>query len=405
MRSARFSLFSRLLLSHLGENASVSIFSRLLLSRLGKKRIIVFGDSHSAVFSDIPLMDVVHVGPATAHNLGSADSTIQAREKILAKLQGCPSEDTAVLLVFGEIDCRMHILKVASSIEVTMLQAVQATVERYCAFLQSIVALGYTVLIYGPAGSGSGWNSKFPSVGREQDRNYVIHLFNSLLVENCRRLGVAFASIDDLVVNKCSWITRAGFLDDGCHLNNYPKTVVEFQTIILSRYLTWLQDKGPDHCASPCGADPARIDHADAKPFVLTSAWRGHALSGIVCRRAPYFFHTDQRVNGGIRIDFLAAFVVDQIIIHNRTDACQERANHLYLVLGLDQTSAVTIPIATGEDFLNGHKSSISHSFPPVLARFASLYSSANTFLHLAGIEIIGTYPSLKTSSHIGPIP
>jgi hypothetical protein len=398
MRSKKLSSFRRLIRSYLGKNPTTSLFSRLILSRLGKKKIIVFGDSHSAVFSNIADMDVVHVGPATAHNLSKADSTTQAREQILARLKFCPPEETAVLLVFGEIDCRMHILKAASTIKVSIQQAVEATVARYCGVLKSIVEMGYTLLVYGPAGSGSGWNSNFPSVGREQDRNYAIHTFNVLLEQNCRQLGVAFVSIDDLVINKDSWLTRAGFLNDGCHLNNYPKTVVELQTIILSRYLTWLEAENSDRCVSPCGTDPTRVDHADGKPFVLTSAWHDYPLAGIVCKRSPYFFHTDERINGGIRIDFLAAFVVDQIIIHNRTDGLQERANHLYLVLGLDQNTAVTVPIATGNDFLNGNVSSISQTFPPVLARFASLYSSANTYLHLAGIEIIGTYPSLTSN-------
>lgn len=398
MRSAKFSLLRRLVQSCLGKNASLSLFSRLVLSHLGKKRIVAFGDSHSAVFSNIENVDVVHVGPATAHNIARANSTTQAREKILAHLETCSSLDTAVLLVFGEIDCRMHILKVASSLEVTMQQAVQVTVERYCVFLQSIVAMGYTVLIYGPAGSGSGWNSSFPSVGREQDRNIVIHHFNSLLAENCLRLGVAFVSIDDLVINKGSWLTRAGFLDDGCHLNNHPRTVVEFQTIILSRYLASLQSKRPAPCTNSGGNEPARVDHAAAKPFVLTSAWRGHPLSGIVSRRAPYFFHTDQFTNSAIRIDFLAAFVVDQIIIHNRTDKFHDRAIQLHLVLALDQKSSLMMPIPVGEDFLSGETLSVSHSFPPVLARFATLSSPTNTFLHLAGIEIIGTYRSLTTA-------
>lgn len=95
--------------------------------------------------------------PRQHTNIAGLNSTTQAREKILAQLETCSTLDTAVLLVFGEIDCRMHILKVVStSLEVTMQQAVQATVDEYCVFLQSIVAMGYTVLIYGPAGSGSG---------------------------------------------------------------------------------------------------------------------------------------------------------------------------------------------------------------------------------------------------------
>lgn len=398
MRFRKLSSLRRLVLSYLGKNPTTSLLSRLILSRLGKKKIIVFGDSHSAVFSNIADMDVVRVGPATAHNLSKSDSTTQAREKILARLQLCPSDDTAVLLVFGEIDCRMHILKAASSKKVSIQQAVEATVAKYCGFLESIIEMGYTILVYGPAGSGSGWNSKFPSVGREQDRNYAIHTFNELLGQKCRQLGVAFVSIDDLVINKDSWLTRADFLDDGCHLNNYPRTLVELQTIILSRFLTCFQIENSDRYVSLCGTEPTRVDHADGKPFVLTSAWNHHPLSRIVCKRAPHFFHTDQRINGGIRIDFLAAFVVDQIVIHNRTDSLQDRANHLYLVLGLDKNTVVTVPIATGNDFLTGNATSISRTFPPVLARFASLYSSTNKFLHSAGIEIISTYPSLRSS-------
>lgn len=67
MRFRKLSSLRRLVLSYLGKNPTTSLLSRLILSRLGKKKIIVFGDSHSAVFSNIADMDVVRVGPATAH--------------------------------------------------------------------------------------------------------------------------------------------------------------------------------------------------------------------------------------------------------------------------------------------------------------------------------------------------
>jgi len=357
--------------------------------------MLVFGDSHSAAFSNIENVEVLHVGPATAHNLVNKGTTTQGHEKIFAALASHSHLETAIVLAFGEIDCRMHIVKAASCLDMTILSAVNTTLERYFSFVQSIISLGYRILLYGPAGSGKGWNANFPTVGREQERNYATHLFNSLLAEKCALSGVAFACIDDLVINKHSWQTRSEFLIDGCHLNDYPNTASELQSIILSKFLIWLQSYCPSrHEVQLITAAPARKDHACDKPFVLTSARHGDPVAGLISVGVPYLFHTDLGTNEGIHIDLLSAYVVDEIIIHTRTDTGQERANQLYVALGLDRNPDRTESIETTDDFLSGTTLYVSKRFKPVLARYVFLFSTADTYLHLSGVKILGHYPA-----------
>ncbi len=366
---------------------------------LERRRLLVFGDSHSATFANIENIEVLHVGPATAHNLVNPGTTTQAREKILAALANHPHLETAIILAFGEIDCRMHIVKAASSPDLTILQAVNATLERYFSFVQTTISLGYRVLLYGPAGSGTGWNANFPTVGREQERNYATHLFNLLLAEKCVQSGVAFACIDDLVIDKQSWQTRSEFLSDGCHLNDYPNTASELQSIILWKFLTWLQSSVPPRHEVPLvTAGHGRKDHASDKPFLLTSARHGDPISGLIRFSVPYLFHTDLGRNEGIHIDLLSAYVVDEIIVHNRTDTGFERASHLYLALGLDRNADHTESIETKDDFLLGTTPYVSKRFKPVLARYVFLFSTADTYLHLSGIQIMGHYPAEATA-------
>ena len=75
-----------------------------------KKIITVIGDSHSLLFQN-PLFKIKYIGPATAFKLGYKDSTTQSRKKIIKILNGI-SPSSTVLLVFGEIDCRLHIYNV-----------------------------------------------------------------------------------------------------------------------------------------------------------------------------------------------------------------------------------------------------------------------------------------------------
>lgn len=377
----------------------MSIFSQLVLSALNRRRLIVFGDSHSATFSSVQNVDVVHVGPATAHNLILPESKVSARQQIFERLGTCPPGQFAVVLAFGEIDCRVHLVKAASLTEFDLCQVVLSSVDRYFTVIQTILGMGYPVLVYGPAASGVGWDPQFPTVGREFERNYAIQLFNSMLRERCLHSNAVFASLDDLIIDPISGKTRQEFLSDGCHLNHYPNTATELQSIIFSRFLVSLQAGSGSRREKIYRERRVRMDHAKDKPFSLTSAWGSFPGSGFVSNIKPFFFHTDYGTNQGIQIDLLSAYIVDEVVIHNRTDLCQNRAQNLHLSLRVGSEPARVEEIASTDQFLSGESSSISTRFEPCLARFVMLYSTADTYLHFSGLEVLGDYPLVRPES------
>ena len=78
-------------------------------SRIMKKTLIhVIGDSHAKVFQGNWPFIAHHIGAATAYNLVKRHSATNSNAKLLRILQRIKRTDL-VILVFGEIDCRIHI--------------------------------------------------------------------------------------------------------------------------------------------------------------------------------------------------------------------------------------------------------------------------------------------------------
>lgn len=119
-------------------------FSSLSLKRIirkfkGEPIIHVIGDSHSLLFQH-DLFIIHHIGPATAFKLSSNISTTDSKKKSWHILQSLSKNNrNIVLLVFGEIDCRIHIYNASIKQNIPLEVAVQNTISAYSIFLKELI--------------------------------------------------------------------------------------------------------------------------------------------------------------------------------------------------------------------------------------------------------------------------
>ena len=190
------------------------------------------GDSHVCFFSGqdrifqaglpaqniLPFFRAWHLGAALAYNLVKPGSSSGGREKLFAALRDRVPPGARVLLGFGEIDCRAHLLKHAEDSRQPLESVVAECVERYFRVIEEVRALGFDVLVYNAPPSCRRPNkSEYPSHGTALQRNHVTRLFNARLAARCSAARIPFLhTFDDLVPPNSA--SREYYFMDNIHL-------------------------------------------------------------------------------------------------------------------------------------------------------------------------------------------
>jgi hypothetical protein len=368
---------------------NINSLIQLLLVKLDKKLILSIGDSHSRLFSDLDGVKVFHIGPVTAFNLVKENSSTKGREKLYEILDTHSPSEVAILLSFGEIDIRVHVIKSAIKDGLSVKESAIRTASKYSNVISEIISRGFSVLVQGVHASGSTYdNQSFPAIGRVEDRNYAVKQFNEYIRSFCVSQSIPYASLDSLVINR-SLKTNNEYMCDGCHLNFNP----EIKAILIYQFLSSFDLKTNSY--THLNVCREKLDVSRNKPFILTSSYDGKC-QGNVSRKEPYFFHTDFGTNQGILIDLQAKFVIDSIIIVNRVDCCQDRARLLCLSLYDMKDEIYRVNIPDHAEFL-GNGGSIEISIPDnLMPSRVALFSRASTYLHLADINIHSLMPPMQ---------
>jgi len=202
-----------------------------------KKNIVIhcIGDSHVSVFSGqkemqpvwpkksnniIPFFKSYRLGPVLAYNLCKSDTRSKGRDKLFSVLKKIPKKDT-VLLCFGEIDCRVHLLKQSELQNRNIKEIVKECVDRYLLVILEIKKMGYKTIVFNVIPSAPSFksnNPQFPTYGSCVERNKVTTIFNEELKNKLKIKSIPFISIFDKLVDK-KMMTKTKYLQDGVHLN------------------------------------------------------------------------------------------------------------------------------------------------------------------------------------------
>jgi len=154
--------------------------------------ITTFGDSHSwFLFGDVPAIDANHIGPVTMHRVGRDDAWFIRDHDIPA--------GHLVLCVFGEIDVRCHVGKIADREGVSRLAVVEDLVRRYLRAIRGRWPGRLAVMgVLPPASNETIMNQDYPWYGSWSDRIVIRRAVNAELLRQCAPLGIAYLDVPQI---------------------------------------------------------------------------------------------------------------------------------------------------------------------------------------------------------------
>ena len=198
----------------------VDSFTVLYARMLGKPLIHVIGDSHVAPFRGSMPFLAHHLGAATAYNLIKKDSSTRSNEKLFQIIGKLGKKDMAMLL-FGEIDCRIHIYyqHKKSNGKHSVGELIDRTISNYGEVMAQLKQRGVNFCVHSISPATEVGNEyKYPFYGTPEIRSEINRTFNEKLKSFCDKNGYPFIDIYDRVADKNGLMLRE-YAGDDIHLN------------------------------------------------------------------------------------------------------------------------------------------------------------------------------------------
>ena len=201
-----------------GFNALLKLKAELFNSCI----IHTMGDSHVMPFIYRCPFLVHHISQATAHNLIKAGSFTRSSEYLALFLTKVDKKRDVVVLVFGEIDARVHIyLQYGKSGKTLSIETlIDSTVARYGLAIQRIKDEGYAVCIHGiPPAASKEFITALPFAGKARERSEISRIFNQKLKAFCQGIDVPYIDIQSIASDSKGFIKKH-YLADEVHCNS-----------------------------------------------------------------------------------------------------------------------------------------------------------------------------------------
>jgi acetyltransferase-like isoleucine patch superfamily enzyme/GT2 family glycosyltransferase/Tfp pilus assembly protein PilF len=196
--------------------------------------IHVIGDSHVVVFSGfevppqgidntgfLPFFRAYRLGPYTAYNAE------KRREVIESVLERKVAPGDSVMLCFGEIDCRVHLIEQSESQHRPLEDVVTECVTRYAHLFDIKEKYGIRLLVWNaiPSSTENIDSGEYSTHGTCRERNEVTRIFNGKLKEECEKRGITFVSVFDRLIDD-DGLTKAEYYSDAVHLSQKAMPVI-----------------------------------------------------------------------------------------------------------------------------------------------------------------------------------
>ena len=224
----------------------------------GRPLIHVAGDSHTKAFAWTRGCVVHHLGPATAYRLRDPDNSTRSREKLFGVVDRLDPGRDVLLLVFGEIDCRIHIYAQHRKRNgaVSMEALMDEIITRYGSVMEEVRGRGIRFAVLGPPPAtrqSNRYGIEFyatPDVHR-----FIYSEFNSRLRAYCRSHGYAYVDVYSSTVDE-NGFAQSRYAADDTHLNNDAARLV--RRWVLAEYAVAMS--GRAHDPRPPGTAERRRD-------------------------------------------------------------------------------------------------------------------------------------------------
>lgn len=195
-------------------DSHVSIFT-------GKDKI---SEGHPCIFDSMPYFRTYRLGPHTAHGVGTLGH--HGYNSLFELLESIPIEDP-ILLSYGEIDCRVHVIAQAEKQNKTIKEVVKDIVHRYAETIRRVQHIrNNRIIIWCPVPTLNHYDpnayiqeiNPYPHIGKSQERNIATLFFEEELNNQFTCESIIILSIFKYVVNK-DFLTDDKYYMDGVHLS------------------------------------------------------------------------------------------------------------------------------------------------------------------------------------------
>jgi len=192
--------------------------------------IYCLGDSHRDIFNEInkllniQIFTMVNVEHTLAYNL--YNEWHNGWQLIMHFLRNIHEKNVKLLLIFGEIDCRCHIVKQAKLQNISIEESTKKVVDNYMIGIKRLINMKCDVSIWGPIASANydtilHVHNLYPWVGTDQERNLATKIFNNYCEGYCKKLGIKFFSIFKNLVDENNKTIDMFYKPDRVHLNEF----------------------------------------------------------------------------------------------------------------------------------------------------------------------------------------
>lgn len=195
-------------------DSHVSIFT-------GKDKI---SEGNPCSFDSLPHFRTYRLGPHTAHGVGTLGH--HGYNSLFELLKRIPIIDP-ILLSYGEIDCRVHVIAQAEKQNKSIKDVVKDIVHRYAETIREVQHLrNNKIIIWCPVPTLNHYDpnayiqeiNPYPHIGKSEERNMATLAFEEELIKQFKHESVIILSIFKYVVNN-DFFTNDKYYMDGVHLS------------------------------------------------------------------------------------------------------------------------------------------------------------------------------------------
>jgi len=200
--------------------------------------IEVIGDSHALLFQS-EYFNINYIGPATAYNLGSAESSNNSNKKILEILEKTIQKKSKyILFVVGEIDARIHIFNQHKKQDISVDEIIEKTVKRYINFIIQLKNKNPQLVlmicnIFPPGEQQNLYN--YPYYASREIRMLITKKLNKQLKQYTQNNNILYLELFNELIDS-----------DGNRIKKYIFDQIHYNCDILPLIIKEIKDKIPE---------------------------------------------------------------------------------------------------------------------------------------------------------------
>jgi hypothetical protein len=375
----------------------------------------IFGDSHTQILGGGLVTNLqsdenrsnryknikIHwIKGALAYNLIDSDLNLLKWGKHVIDCLILETDVTAILLVFGEIDIRVHVIKNALKKNENPFQNNKAIANKLCDF--AIILAKYfkiPIFILSPIPSApnfAGYNPNSPNTGSDRERNYLTYQFGRILAHRIKSINEEQVKI--YVVNLFEELVHATlktnsryYAPDNVHLNyaGLDIFVKAFNKIIKSNNLQIIDYYNINQLKYTNKFIEKDIA-SNCKLYKISSSEKGSDSLDKLIAGCDVIFHTKCELNPYVFIDIGYISPLSKIILGNRKNF-EERCKNLTISISDMPKESSFIEIWASPEIFGIDGSALEISVEQYIGkiRFIKLELKSVNYFHLSSLKLI----------------